>query len=161
MKQVKNRIDSPEHAARQTAMAKAKCTDRECPVCKKTLHSNAGAFRTHRRWCNPANPVARFWAKVDKRGPEDCWLWQGQVRWDGYGRFVTMRKPQWTHRYSWELHNGRKLVKGEMVLHACGNATCCNPSHLSLGTHQENMADPKRVARFMESMAIAKELSDA
>jgi len=35
--------------------------------------------------------VARFWSKVDKRGPDDCWEWNAHKYPNGYGLF-RMRK---------------------------------------------------------------------
>lgn len=31
--------------------------------------------------------VARFWSYVDKKGPEDCWVWTGGRSSCGYGNF--------------------------------------------------------------------------
>lgn len=98
--------------------------------------------------------VSRFWSKVEKRGEDECWGWNAQKRWDGYGRFVTKYRPQWAHRFSWELHNGRKIVKGEHVLHSCDNPACTNPKHLRLGTHAENMAEMKAKGRNPKGEAL-------
>jgi hypothetical protein len=92
------------------------------------------------------DPVESFWMKVEKRGPEECWGWKAQKRWDGYGRFVHKRKPIWAHRFSYELHHGA-IQKGMHVLHSCDNPACTNPKHLSLGSHQENMAECKARGR--------------
>lgn len=146
-------------AASQRRTALARRTKRLCERCGKTVFSNLGAFKSHLLWCNPANAVARFWAKVDKRGAKECWEWKGQLRWDGYGRFVIMRKPVWTHRFSWELHNGRKIPAGGHILHSCNNPACVNPKHLRVGTHKENMAEAQRTGRWMESLAIAREVA--
>ena len=130
-----------------------------CPYCGKV--GGVNSMGSHILWCNPANPPARFWSRVDKRGANECWEWKGQLRWDGYGRFIIGRKPQWTHRYSWELHNGKKIPPNGHILHSCHNPACVNPKHLSLGTHKENMAQMQKEGRFLEALAIAKEVAHA
>ena len=74
-----------------------------------------------------------------------CWIWQGTTDKDGYGKFSS----DWlrAHRFSWELHNNKKIPKGMFVLHSCDNPPCVNPEHLSLGTHKDNMRDAKRKGR--------------
>jgi hypothetical protein len=80
----------------------------------------------------------RFWSKVQKtRG---CWLWSGSKCEKGYGRFAINRKPNLSHRVSWELSFG-KIRDGLFVLHRCDNPSCVRPNHLFLGTQKDNMAD--------------------
>jgi hypothetical protein len=82
----------------------------------------------------------RFWSKVDKRGPDECWEWTAG-RPDGkYGRFFWYGKQTPAHRCAWESVNG-SIPDGKDILHSCDNPPCCNPSHLRPGTNLENVHD--------------------
>jgi hypothetical protein len=83
--------------------------------------------------------LERFWEKVDKRGPDECWLWTGSLV-DGYGTFKVGTETIKTHRFSYEIHIGAIPV-GLYVLHRCDVRNCVNPNHFFLGTHADNMKD--------------------
>lgn len=82
-------------------------------------------------------PDERFWAKVDAEG--DCWEWTAGKK-DGYGTFyVSPEQPGTTaHRYAWTTLVG-EIPDDKEIDYLCRNRACCNPDHLEVVTHQENM----------------------
>lgn len=92
------------------------------------------------------NSIARFWTKVDKRGPDECWPWIGCRNTKGYGtlsRSLGRRgrsQHYLAHRFSWEAVNG-PVPTGLYILHSCDNPPCCNPAHLRPGSQQDNVSD--------------------
>lgn len=85
--------------------------------------------------------IARFWSKVARRGPDDCWDWTASRVTDGYGEF-RLNKPRRkcrTHVFSYEIHKG--TTNGLYVCHSCDRPPCCNPAHLWLGTNRDNIND--------------------
>lgn len=93
------------------------------------------------------DPIIRFWAKVDKRGPDECWPWLAACVKDGYGGLKVYGKTVQAHRFSWELAHGCKIPEGKLVQHSCDNPPCCNPKHLFLGTDKTNAMDMVRKDR--------------
>jgi hypothetical protein len=89
----------------------------------------------------------RFWGKVARRGPDECWMWTGLPKATGYGYLTVDRRHIPAHRLSWSINNGRDIPDGLWVLHSCDTPMCVNPAHLRLGDHQENMRDVARRLR--------------
>lgn len=68
-----------------------------------------------------------------------CWEWTGKTNAkDGRPYFTVEGKRRPSYSYVLELHSGEKPER-KMVTHSCDNRVCCNPYHLSWGTHQSNM----------------------
>jgi hypothetical protein len=83
----------------------------------------------------------RFWDKVQRAGPDDCWPWQANTNRTGYGRFkIASRLSVTAHRVAWTAVNLRD--PGELIVrHRCDNPPCCNPKHLEIGTPLDNARD--------------------
>lgn len=92
-----------------------------------------------------------FWDRVSKGLDGECWKWTGPVSHSkrggmAYGRIDAFgEKGVYVHRVAyWLTHPGVIPLRKDgdlLVRHKCDNPLCCNPMHLELGTHQDNMTD--------------------
>jgi hypothetical protein len=84
--------------------------------------------------------IDRFWGRVAKGGPDECWEWQRGTFGTGYGCYRHEGRNVYAHRLAWELTHG-PIEDGLCVRHSCDNPLCVNPAHLLLGTDADNVRD--------------------
>jgi HNH endonuclease len=97
----------------------------------------------------------RFWQRVDRRGPNECWPWTGEIVTGGYGVFRPLGRRSRrvrAHRWLWEQLHG-PLPPGVVLDHlchtpecvvvsravGCPHRRCMNPAHLAPATNRENV----------------------
>lgn len=76
----------------------------------------------------------------------DCWIWSQKSEVEGYGRVRYKGRKYLAHRLAYELTYGVN-PGGSLVCHTCDNPSCIRPSHLFLGTDQDNVTDKMRKGR--------------
>ena len=133
-----------QHSTRPCLRCGARATVATKNHARRTYCSSTCEFQA-RRERNAASFETLFWSCVDRREADACWSWTGTRGRHGYGRFFTrkrfdVRAKGAAHRIAYELTHG-PIAPGLYVCHRCDNPPCCNPAHLFLGTHAENMRD--------------------
>lgn len=74
---------------------------------------------------------------IDDNG---CWIWQKSLYPTGYGMGCYWGKSVRAHRLAVAAFK-EGIPDGMSVCHACDVRRCCNPDHLWIGTHSENLKD--------------------
>jgi hypothetical protein len=77
-------------------------------------------------------------AKIQVRGPADCWEWTGGRNKRGYGTVNVDGRSELAPRVMFRLMNGYWPT---CTRHTCDNPACCNPVHLLDGSKKDNADD--------------------
>jgi hypothetical protein len=91
--------------------------------------------------------LERFLAKVDKNGPNGCWIWLASKGPNGYGQFcLEGTRPLGAHRVALKLFRGVDIMYGHALTidHLCHNPICVNPDHLEVVPQAVNTARRRR-----------------
>lgn len=83
--------------------------------------------------------LRRFLLKIEV-SETGCWEWTAGKNARGYGTFYLEGQTRAAHRVAYQMVNG-DLSSELMILHACDNPPCVRPSHLSQGTHIDNVRE--------------------
>lgn len=141
-------------------------TIKMCEVvdCNQKVVSRNMCGPHYHRWRKHGDPLGggtargltepqRFWPKVDRRGPNDCWPWTAALTPKGFGMFAVGKSDSMaSHRWAYEAVNG-PLDLDQTVDHtchgrdilckggdSCRHRRCCNPAHLEAVSALENVA---------------------
>lgn len=104
--------------------------------------------------------IQRFWDKVDRLGPDDCWAWTASYGPFGYGQYRIPQGKNWrAHRLAYVLTHG-EIPEGAVIMHTCDNRTCVNPQHLQVGTQKQNLVDMARRGRCPQARLTPEAVAD-
>lgn len=147
------RYGDPLHKTRHYVAQGDECGHRGCDA-KPKYNGLCGKHveRQVRRGETTEPRARRFWAQVDKRGPDECWPWKGHVQPNGYGTFG-MKGTRSAHRIAY-IYAAGPIPRGLVLDHlchtrerdtcrdneACPHRRCVNPAHLEAVPRRENIA---------------------
>lgn len=82
----------------------------------------------------------RLMQRISRGRSDECWISKGATAAQPYGVIKIGTRNNRAHRVMYGLCFGTPKA-WESVMHTCDNPPCCNPAHLRVGSHRENMAD--------------------
>lgn len=88
-----------------------------------------------------------FLSKIDfVPDANGCFNWKACTIPTGYGKIYYKGKYCYAHQAAYDAFVA-PVTNSLHVLHYCDNPSCCNPAHLWLGTHFDNMRDRDKKGR--------------
>lgn len=145
----------PLHPVRSYERRGERCSEKGCPdKPKRTGLCHKHATRQEKYGTTMEPRQRKFWAKVQRGDPSDCWPWTGLLQSNGYGQFGmgAAKGTRLTHRIAYQYLIG-PIPDGLVLDHTCHTADpqcvdndecphrrCCNPAHLEPVTRRENIA---------------------
>lgn len=121
------------------------------------------AYVNSRRWANGTKPeqplLNRLWDNIQQCGHGDiclycCWPWSKGCDQDGYGRIsINNQGIHLTYvvsRIVYEIWHAIFIPSDVAVAHYCDNPPCANPTHLWLGSWNDNRQDCVKKGRHAQ-----------
>jgi hypothetical protein len=93
--------------------------------------------------------LRRFWSKIDRRGPDECWPWIGYRDQRGGAKFNLGGRGKGTiqaQRFAWIIARG-PIPPNRQVIHTCPTRWCMNARHLKPGTAVDRGGEAFRLGR--------------
>ena len=90
--------------------------------------------------------IERFWSRVVRAGPDDCWPYP-YAHAHKYGTFWVKKRYLRAAHLAWSLHHNKPWPEGLHALHSCDNPPCANPAHIWPGTPSDNGLDMMKKGR--------------
>ena len=84
-----------------------------------------------------------MWDRIGVAAPEECWLWKGSIRANGYGSLNYKGKNHTAHRLVYSILVD-EIGRDQVIDHVCCNPSCVNPSHLQAVSQTENLMLARR-----------------
>lgn len=125
--------ENPQNTYRQIA-----CSFGISEASVKRYCSGLGRSKAWRRGKYSDFDPDKLWSNITKE-PSGCWVWQGCTNSSGYGYIHLSGKNVGVHRLAYELTKS-PIEEGKDIDHSCKNRRCCNPDHLEVVSHLENMS---------------------
>lgn len=101
----------------------------------------------------------KIFARLEKKdGALDtqCWEYRGARDKEGYGKVRVGKRISRANRVVYNLFFAEALPD-QVVRHKCDNPPCCNPDHLEVGSHIDNMKDMVDRGRHKNSALLTSE----
>ncbi|MBA3534737.1 MAG: HNH endonuclease [Ardenticatenales bacterium] len=101
---------------------------------------------------------SRLWARIEQRGDDECWPWQGAANARGYPKLTLgQRREVGALRLLYEFAVG-EIPERHWLHHTCGNMGCMNPAHLYLRSYKSIPASGEAAPRAKLTDDQAREI---